>query len=296
MLSAASLRAFDEKAAAMYQPPLRRQPADTAHSQRGEVIPPGHPAGQSFMDDGFTGMPDDGTPFTAEKKPKREVMLLCGSDLTPEPIVWLWQYWLAMGKFHILAGQPGVGKTTIALAVAATITIGGEWPDGERCEAGMAEPDGNPDATEDQNDAASMLREELTTDCWTPSAQVTKALKGHGFTPKQIRTAGKKLNILRKKGAMDAGWYWRLQPKNGRFTEDALFPEDAEDALVKKRGTFGASSQDEKTEQEDAPEGAEGATFKTEGTFGTFEEKGHLREEPQTPTKLSNSTHEGEAF
>ena len=72
-----------------------------------------------------------------QPRPMRDsVVLTCGSDLTPEPYRWLWQYWLAMGKLHILAGAPGQGKTTIALAMAATITIGGRWPDGSRCAAG----------------------------------------------------------------------------------------------------------------------------------------------------------------
>ena len=73
----------------------------------------------------------------AQPRPMRDsVGLTCGSDLTPEPYRWLWQYWLAMGKLHILAGAPGQGKTTIALAMAATITIGGRWPDGSRCAPG----------------------------------------------------------------------------------------------------------------------------------------------------------------
>ena len=72
-----------------------------------------------------------------QPRPMRDsVVLTCGSDLTPEPYRWLWQYWLAMGKLHILAGAPGQGKTTIALAMAATITIGGRWPDGSRCAPG----------------------------------------------------------------------------------------------------------------------------------------------------------------
>lgn len=64
------------------------------------------------------------------------VVLTCGSDLTPEPVCWLWPNWLALGKFHLLAGAPGQGKTTIGMAMAATVTIGGRWPDGTRCEAG----------------------------------------------------------------------------------------------------------------------------------------------------------------
>ena len=65
-----------------------------------------------------------------------EVVLLNGADLEPEPVRWLWPGWLALGKLHILAGAPGQGKTTIALACAAIVTIGGRWPDASRCEPG----------------------------------------------------------------------------------------------------------------------------------------------------------------
>lgn len=64
------------------------------------------------------------------------VVLTCGSELRPEPVAWLWQHWLALGKLHILAGAPGQGKTTLAIAMAATVTIGGRWPDGSRCALG----------------------------------------------------------------------------------------------------------------------------------------------------------------
>jgi putative DNA primase/helicase len=47
-----------------------------------------------------------------------------------EPIDWLWAGWLARGKLHMLAGQGGGGKSTLALGFAAIITRGGEWPDG----------------------------------------------------------------------------------------------------------------------------------------------------------------------
>lgn len=64
------------------------------------------------------------------------VMLTRGCDLTPKAIDWLWPDWLALGKLHILAGPPGQGKTTIAIACGSTVTIGGRWPDGSRCEPG----------------------------------------------------------------------------------------------------------------------------------------------------------------
>lgn len=58
------------------------------------------------------------------------VTLLCAAGITSRPIRWLWRYWLARGKFHVLAGAPGTGKTTIALSIAAAITRGSILPDG----------------------------------------------------------------------------------------------------------------------------------------------------------------------
>ena len=67
---------------------------------------------------------------------QREVCLVRASDITPEPISWVWAGWLAAGKFHVLGGAPGTGKTTIALSLAAIASTGGRWPDGARATAG----------------------------------------------------------------------------------------------------------------------------------------------------------------
>jgi putative DNA primase/helicase len=64
------------------------------------------------------------------------VKLKRGDLITPVAVRWLWKGWLAAGKFHILAGNPGTGKTTLALAFAATVSRGGEWPDGTFAAAG----------------------------------------------------------------------------------------------------------------------------------------------------------------
>jgi putative DNA primase/helicase len=65
-----------------------------------------------------------------------QVITRRASDITPEPISWLWKYWLARGKLHIIGGVPETGKTTIALAYAAIVSSGATWPDGTRAAVG----------------------------------------------------------------------------------------------------------------------------------------------------------------
>jgi putative DNA primase/helicase len=64
------------------------------------------------------------------------VILRRGCDVEPVPIDWLWSGWLAAGKLHLIGGAPGTGKTTVAVALAATVSSGGRWPDGSRARAG----------------------------------------------------------------------------------------------------------------------------------------------------------------
>jgi putative DNA primase/helicase len=71
-----------------------------------------------------------------EPAPDTFVRLINGADIEPEVIRWLWPGWLACGKLHIMAGAPGTGKTTIALALAATVSTGGRFPDGNKCQPG----------------------------------------------------------------------------------------------------------------------------------------------------------------
>lgn len=70
------------------------------------------------------------------QKFQKGVSLVRASDINPEPIKWLWDGWLAAGKLHIMAGAPGTGKTTISMAIAATLTTGGCFPDGSPAKQG----------------------------------------------------------------------------------------------------------------------------------------------------------------
>ncbi len=56
------------------------------------------------------------------------------SDVTPRKVEWLWPGRLPLGKIVTLDGDPGLGKSTLAIAIAAVTTTGGRWPDGGQCE------------------------------------------------------------------------------------------------------------------------------------------------------------------
>jgi putative DNA primase/helicase len=65
-----------------------------------------------------------------------QVITRRANEIALKAIAWLWKYWLARGKLHIIAGVPEAGKTTIALSFAAIISSSGMWPDGTRATAG----------------------------------------------------------------------------------------------------------------------------------------------------------------
>jgi len=62
--------------------------------------------------------------------------LICASDIVSKPVDWLWQGWLALGTLEILDGDPGQGKSTIAIDLAARLTTGKPFPDGSMCTIG----------------------------------------------------------------------------------------------------------------------------------------------------------------
>jgi RecA-family ATPase len=52
------------------------------------------------------------------------------SQLCARPVEWLWPLHLALGKLAILEGDPGLGKSFLALDLVARLTTGRPWPDG----------------------------------------------------------------------------------------------------------------------------------------------------------------------
>jgi len=53
----------------------------------------------------------------------------CGAaDVEPEPVEWLWPGRVAIGKQTLIAGEAGLGKSQVAIAMVAAVTTGGTWP------------------------------------------------------------------------------------------------------------------------------------------------------------------------
>ena len=62
--------------------------------------------------------------------------LVCVADVAAERVRWLWPGRIPLGKVTVLDGDPGVGKSTVTLNIAAKVTTGSPFPDGARPEVG----------------------------------------------------------------------------------------------------------------------------------------------------------------
>ena len=78
-----------------------------------------------------------GPPRAARRRPGASPDgLVSFASVRPVPPRWLWEGWLPEGALVILEGDPGAGKSTVALDMAARVSAGHRWPDGARCRAG----------------------------------------------------------------------------------------------------------------------------------------------------------------
>lgn len=81
------------------------------------------------------------------------------ADVQPERVRWLWERRIPLGKLVTCDGDPGLGKSTLAVDVGATVTTGGTWPDGSVCQYPgavllMSAEDGLADTVRPRFDAA----------------------------------------------------------------------------------------------------------------------------------------------
>lgn len=54
--------------------------------------------------------------------------VICGADVTVRNVSWLWKPYIPSGKITIIQGDPGEGKSTFVLALAALLTSGESLP------------------------------------------------------------------------------------------------------------------------------------------------------------------------
>src|ERR1700722_2358945 len=57
--------------------------------------------------------------------------LVRAGDVKPKNVARLWNGRFYRGKLGFIAGEPGLGKSLMAIHMAATVSTGGHWPSGE---------------------------------------------------------------------------------------------------------------------------------------------------------------------
>jgi len=106
-------------------------------------------------------MPMDGSEHPGaivhpNSKPARSLIVRRASEITPQPIEWLWPNRVAIGKQTMIVGEPGLGKSQLTAFMAAAVTTGGQWP----CNEGQA-PQGSVIILSAEDDAADTIRPRL---------------------------------------------------------------------------------------------------------------------------------------
>lgn len=109
------------------------------------------------------------TNLTIERH-QSEPEIVCLGSVEPKSIEWLWEGRIALGKLSLIVGDPGLGKSLITIAMAATVSVGGKWPV-DRAQA----PKGSVILMSAEDDLADTIRPRLD----AADADVSKI---HAFT------------------------------------------------------------------------------------------------------------------
>lgn len=63
---------------------------------------------------------------------KKGLNMICAEDMAEEKIEWLWSFRIPKRSLSFVSGDPGLGKSHIAVDLAARLSSGSEWPDSGR--------------------------------------------------------------------------------------------------------------------------------------------------------------------
>lgn len=119
----------------------------------------------SFEDLSGERAPDQEADGDDEKR-SREPVLVCMADVAPEDVRWLWEPYLPVGKLTLLEGDPGLGKTWLALAIAAAVSKGHPLPAG---------PDGVPRGSREPANVLYLTAEDGLGDTLRPRLDAAEA-------------------------------------------------------------------------------------------------------------------------
>lgn len=67
---------------------------------------------------------------TRDARPRPTVVIVRASEIKPARIDWVWPGIIASGRVTGLVGHPGLGKSQVAMDIAATVSTGRDWPGG----------------------------------------------------------------------------------------------------------------------------------------------------------------------
>jgi RecA-family ATPase len=91
------------------------------------ACPVSDPAG---LGDPFAGDDPGPVPPAGEWPGEAGPQLVNLAGIQPEPVEWLWDDHLPLGKVVLLDGDPGMGKSVVSLDLAARVSTGAPMPDG----------------------------------------------------------------------------------------------------------------------------------------------------------------------
>jgi hypothetical protein len=89
---------------------------------------------------GQQGIPtaDGRLPLANDQGPTTNGFLMSLTDVEAKPLDWIWEPYLPCGAVAVLSGDPGVGKSFVALAISAAVTRGVVGPWSPRLRSGQA--------------------------------------------------------------------------------------------------------------------------------------------------------------
>lgn len=120
----------------------------------------------------YTGRLENGGP------PEEAPGLVRLSDVEPKSVRWLWPGHLPLGKLALIDGDPGLGKSALALDLAARVSRGAPMPDGSspdlegpRGVVLLTAEDGLRDTVRPRLDAAGADPERVAALDWVPAGE-----------------------------------------------------------------------------------------------------------------------------